>query len=99
MHQRIQRFYKLSERNSERTVNPALGKVLIPKESPIKNFSDNQVKVTAFLADESLKLEYASTLYVRFELGQGLHIYGTPLPDGFISTQVELVENAGIRAG
>lgn len=80
-------------------MNSALGKVLFPKEAPQTDFSDDQVKITAFLADESLKFEYRSVLYVRFELAKGLHIYGDPLPDGFVSTTVSIDETKGLRTG
>ncbi len=80
-------------------MNSALGKVLFPNEAPQTDFSDDQVKITAFLADESLKFEYRSALYVRFELAKGLHIYGDPLPDGFVSTTVSIDETKGLRTG
>lgn len=80
-------------------MNSTLGKVLMPKEAPQTGFSDDHVKVTAFLADESLKFEYRSVLYVRFELAKGLHIYGDPLPDGFVSTTVSIDQTRGLRTG
>ena len=80
-------------------MNSTLGKVLQPKEAPQTDFSNDQVKITAFLADESLKFEYRSTLYVRFELAKGLHIYGDPLPSGFVSTTVSIDETKGLRTG
>ncbi len=80
-------------------MNSSLGKVLLPKEAPQMDFSDDHVKITAFLADESLKFEYRSTLYVRFELAKGLHIYGDPLPSGFVSTTVTVDETKGLRTG
>jgi hypothetical protein len=80
-------------------LNSALGKVLKHDESPYSAVDDERVKVSAFLADESMKLEYTSTLYLRFELAEGLHLYGNPLPDGFIPTEVEFLETPGIRFG
>lgn len=80
-------------------MNSALGKVLMPKAAPQTDFSDDHVKITAFLADKSLKFEYRSVLYVRFELAKGLHIYGDPLPDGFVSTTVSIDETKGLRVG
>ena len=80
-------------------MNSALGKVLVPKEAPQTDFSDDQVKITAFLADESLKFEYRSALHVRFELAKGFHIYGDPLPEGFVSTTVSIDETKGLRTG
>lgn len=80
-------------------LNSALGKVLIPADAPRRDFGDERVKVTAFLADEALKLEYRSTLYVRFKVAEGLHIYGDPLPEGFIATRVETDDTHGLRLG
>jgi peroxiredoxin len=80
-------------------INSSLGEVLRPKEAPQTDFSDDRVKITVFLADESLKFEYRSALYVRFELAKGLHIYGDPLPDGFVSTTVSIDETKGLRTG
>jgi len=79
-------------------LNSALGKVLIPKEAPQQDFRNDQVKVTAFLADPELRLEYMSNLYVRFELEEGLHIYGGEMPDGYIATEVSVAGVDGIRA-
>lgn len=80
-------------------VNSALGNVLMPKESPRQSRSDDQIKITAFLADESLKFEYRSLLYVRLELEPGMHIYGGDLPDGFIATTVSVEDTKGLRVG
>ena len=40
-----------------------------------------------------------SRLYVRFELSEGLHIYGAPVPEGFFATEIEVKETKGVRAG
>jgi len=80
-------------------LHSALGKVLIPKESPQAVHQDERLKITAFLGDEDLKLEYTSRIYVRIELAEGLHIYGEPLPEGFVATTVKVEETKGLRAG
>ncbi len=80
-------------------VNSALGEILMPRESPRDSLSSEQIKITAFLADESLKFEYYSNLYVRFELAEGLHIYGGDLPEGFIATTVGVEDTTGLRVG
>lgn len=78
-------------------MNSALGKVLLPKESPRASLNRGDIEITAFLADEALKFEYRSLLYVRLELADGLHIYGGELPKGFIATTVEVPETRGLR--
>lgn len=87
-------------RHSAGTIlNSALGRILLPKEAPQTDYKDDHVKITAFLADENLKLEVRSTLYCRIELAEGLHVYGAPVPEGFIATQVEVKETPGVRIG
>lgn len=98
----LEKFFQRSyaTRDSAGSIlNSALGKVLKHKEAPQTSTSNEHVKITAFLSDEVLRLEYASTLYVRFEVAKGLHIYGDPLPDGFIATEVTPVETKGLRLG
>ena len=46
-----------------------------------------------------MKFETQSTIYVRFELKDGLHMYGRPLPDGFIASEVTIPETPGLRVG
>lgn len=80
-------------------MDSALGKILMPNESPRESLSNDQVKITAFLADESLKFEYRSLIYVRLELEEGLHVYGGDLPKGYFATTVSVDETKGLRVG
>ncbi|MEM1249043.1 MAG: redoxin domain-containing protein, partial [Acidobacteriota bacterium] len=77
----------------------ALGRILARHEVPVAELGDEHVKVSAFLADEALKFEYTSTLYVRFEVAEGFHIYADPLPDGFIASTATVPETKGVRLG
>ena len=77
----------------------ALGEILARHEVPTAELSTDQVKVSAFLSDSSLKFETQSTIYVRFELEEGLHIYGRPLPDGYIASEVTTPDTPGLRIG
>jgi len=61
--------------------------------------ADSELRITSFLADESLKLEVESTLYTRIEVPDGYHIYGEPLPEGFFATTVHVQEVKGLRVG
>ncbi len=79
--------------------NSAIGRILSSHEVPTAQLGDDHVKVSAFLADESLKFEYESTVYVRFEVAEGFHIYGEPLPEGFIASTAHIPPTKGVRIG
>ena len=78
-------------------MDSALGEILMAKAVPHESLSNDQIKITAFLADESLKFEYRSVLHVRLELEEGLHVYGGDLPEGFVATIVSVDETKGLR--
>ncbi len=93
-------FYRhyASRASAGSIVDSALGDVLMPKEAPNESLRNDQVEITAFLADESLKFEYHSVLYVRLELEEGLHVYSGDLPDGYFATTVSIDETPGLRS-
>lgn len=80
-------------------MDSALGKILMPQESPQESLRNDQIKITAFLADESLKFEYRSLIHVQLELAEGLHVYGGDLPEGYFATTVSVDETKGLRVG
>ena len=77
----------------------ALGEILARHEVPAIELGTDQVQISAFLSDTSLKFEIQSTLYVRFELKDGLHMYGRPLPDGYIASEATISDTPGLRVG
>lgn len=77
----------------------ALGEILARHETPAAELGTDQVKISAFLSDDSMTFETQSTLYVRFELNEGLHMYGRPLPDGYIASEVTIPATPGLRVG
>ena len=77
----------------------ALGEILARHETPAAELGTDQVKISAFLSDSAMAFETQSTLYVRFELNDGLHMYGRPLPDGYIASEVTVPETPGLRVG
>ncbi len=79
--------------------NSAIGRILATHEVPTTELGDEHVQVSLSLADESLKFEYTSTLYVRFEVAEGFHIYADPLPDGYIASTATVRETKGVRTG
>ena len=66
---------------------------------PAIELGTDQLQISAFLSDTSLKFETQSTIYVRFELEDGLHMYGRPLPDGYIASEATIPDTAGLRVG
>lgn len=79
--------------------NSAIGRILSAHEVPTADLGDEHVDVSVFLADEALKFEYTSTLYVRFEVAEGFHIYADPLPEGFIASTATIPPTKGVRLG
>jgi hypothetical protein len=77
----------------------AIGDILARHEVPVAELADEHVGVSAFLADPALKFEYTSTLYVRFEVADGFHIYADPLPEGFIASTAAVSPTKGVRLG
>lgn len=79
--------------------NSALGAILARHETPAAELGTDQVEISAFLSDDTMAFETQSTLYVRFELNEGLHMYGRPLPDGYIASEVSIPDTPGLRVG
>ena len=77
----------------------ALGEILARHAAPAIELGTDQVTISAFLSDASMKFETQSTIYVRFELKDGLHMYGRPIPEGFIASAVTIPETPGLRVG
>jgi peroxiredoxin len=80
-------------------LDKTLGRALVHEESPQDVHRDERVKIDAFLSDKSLILETVSTLHVRLELADGLHVYAEPLPEGFHGTTATVRPSPGLRIG
>jgi len=77
----------------------AIGRILSAHEVPTAELQAEHVEVSAFLADEALRFEVTTMLNVRFEVEDGYHLYGEPLPKGFIATRASVPETRGLRIG
>ena len=77
----------------------ALGEILARHEVPVVELGSDQVKISAFVSDAAMQFETQSMVHVRFELGDGLHMYGRPLPDGYIASEVTIPDTPGLRVG
>ena len=94
-------FFQAYERrvSAGTLLDRAVGRVLVHDEAPQQEAREQTVTVTAFLADGELRRDVASTLYVRLAMEEGFHVYGDPLPEGFVATQVAVNPVEGLEVG
>ena len=59
----------------------------------------NGVRALAWLADTTYRPMQHFRLHVTIEIGPYLHIYGTPIPDGFTPLQIEVAAVEGLVVG
>jgi hypothetical protein len=57
------------------------------------------VRVEATLGGESLVYMETSMLYIDLKLDEGLHVYGQPIPEGYIPTEVSVEAPEGVTVG
>lgn len=89
----VEKFFPrhLANRESADSVlESALGELLMGEEEPRATGGDGDVRVTAFLhgGGGALKSGVLRRVVVRFELPEGMHIYGEPVPEGMVPTTV-----------
>jgi len=85
--------------SADSVLDAALGE-LLRGEAPGVGAGDGEVRVEAFLhgGGGTLKAGPMRRLVVRFTLREGLHIYGEPIPDGMVATQVSVTGPSGFHA-
>jgi peroxiredoxin len=87
-------FYDTYKRRDgpENMIDSAVGHIQLDPNEPTAAFMDEGIRVSATLhgAGGVLKQGSMRHLVVRFELGEGLHIYSDPVPEGMIPTTVEV---------
>ena len=86
--------------SAEILIDAALGWIDPDAEAPSASGGDAEIKVTAFLhgGRGTLRQGIRRHVVVRFELGNGLHIYGDPVPDGMVATSVKVSGPPGLVA-
>ena len=93
-------FYDSYKRrdSAENLIDAALGRVVLAEDNPRARGGDEEIRVSATLhgGNGSLKQGAMRRLVVRFELREGLHIYGEPVPEGMLPTSVEVSGPDGI---
>ncbi len=82
----------------ELLIDAALGRVVLGEGAPRAEGGDTDVRITATLhgGRGSLRQGIRRHVVVRFELGDGLHIYGDPVPEGMIATRVAVTGPPGL---
>lgn len=85
-------FYDTYKRRDgpESMIDSAVGNIQLDPNEPTAAFTDEGIRVSATLhgAGGVLKQGSMRRLVVRFELGDGLHIYSDPVPEGMVPTTV-----------
>jgi len=85
--------------NAETMIDGALGEILLGDDEPAAAGGSDEIRVSATYhgGDGTIKAGVMRHLVVRFELANGLHIYGEPVPDGMIATKVTIDGPDGIH--
>ncbi len=66
---------------------------------PRADVESDGVRIAATFGGESIVYAEASTLYVDIDIDEGLHLYGQPIPEGYIATAVTVAAPEGIVIG
>jgi hypothetical protein len=82
----------------EMLIDAALGRLEVSDDAPSVMGGDEEIRISAFVhgGKGTIRQGIIRQLVVRFELGGGLHIYGTPVPEGMISTTVTVSAPPGL---
>ena len=81
----------LANRESAETLlESSLGALLMGHDEPGSTGGEDDIRIAAYLhgGGGKLKSGIRRKVVVRFELANGLHIYGEPVPDGMVATSV-----------
>jgi hypothetical protein len=85
----------------ELLIDAALGRISLNRDEPHAEGGDEEIRITASVhgGKGTIRQGIVRQLVVRFELGEGLHIYGEPVPDGMIPTSVSVEGPPGLVVG
>lgn len=98
----VEKFFHDSykKRESGSTIlDSALGSILLSDDEPSAQGGDDAIQVHVAFHGGPLKQGAPRSVVVRFELPEGLHIYGEPVPDGMIPTKVRVTGPDGLKIG
>jgi hypothetical protein len=85
--------------SAELYLDAALGKLTLDVDAPQASSDDEDIKLTVAVhgGKGTIRQGVIRNLVVRFELPEGLHIYGEPVPEGMIATDVQIDGPDGFR--
>jgi hypothetical protein len=85
----------------ELLIDAALGRISLEPDEPHADAGDEEVHITASVhgGKGTIRQGIVRQLVVRFELSDGLHIYGEPVPEGMIPTSVSADGPPGLIVG
>ena len=80
-------------------LDAALGQLSLNDSAPQVSGGDEDIKLTVAVhgGRGTIRQGVIRNLVVRFELPAGLHIYGPPVPEGMIATEVQISGPEGFR--
>jgi hypothetical protein len=84
--------------SAENLIDAALGRILLDDSAPsVRAVDDEAVRISASMhgGKGSIRQGVMRKLVVRFELAEGLHIYGEPVPTGMVATSVSVTGPEG----
>jgi len=85
--------------SAELYIDAALGRLTLDDSAPQARGSDEDIRLTVAIhgGRGTIRQGVIRNLVVRFELPDGLHIYGPPVPEGMIATDVQIKGPEGFR--
>ena len=90
--------YKKRE-SPETLIDAAMGNIVIDEDAPQASANEGDVVITASVrgGNASLRQGIIRQLVIRFQLPEGLHIYGDPVPEGLTATVISVTGPEGLQ--
>ena len=90
--------YKKRE-SPEALIDAALGRIQIDEDAPSASGGEEDIRITTAIrgGNGSIRQGIIRHLVVRFNLAEGLHIYGEPVPQGLVATCVSVNGPEGLQ--
>jgi hypothetical protein len=81
----------------ESLIDAALGRICIDEDAPRTEIAGEDIRITAAIhgGKGSIRQGIMRKLVIRFDLDDGLHIYGEPVPQGMVATQISVTGPPG----